>query len=181
MARTKLEELRAEIVKYIGLPYVTNRPKLISPDRVLLGKGDAKEIALKTIEFANQENIKLLDLTPQQIYNFQKKHRLGIDCSGLAVHLLNFYFHLHLDPRKNSANILTSVPLSRKIKLADITTGDLIRQKDGHHVLFVIEKIDSKVIYVHSSLQGRGVRYGEFEIGDPNFKYDSVCRLLLLD
>jgi hypothetical protein len=181
MVGTKLDLLRLEISKYIGLPYHTNVPKLISPDNVLIGKGNAKEIALKTIEFANEENIKLIDLNPQKIYNFQKKHKIGIDCSGLACHLLNFYFGTNLNVRLTSADMLTSKPLSQKIPISEATTGDLIRQKSGHHLLFIVEKIGDKIIYVDSSLKGRGVRYGEFVITDKNFKYDGIYRLLLLN
>ena len=181
MARTKLEELRTEILKYIGIPYHKNIPKIISSDNVLVGKGSAKEIALKTIEFANEKNIKLIDLNPQQIYNFQKKHHLGIDCSGLACHLLNLYFETKLNVRHTSAAMLTSKPLSQKISITEVKTGDLIRQKSGHHLLFIVEKIDNQIIYVDSSFKGRGVRYGEFDISDQNFKYDGVYRLLLLN
>ncbi len=181
MVRTKLEDLRQEILKYIGVPYHINIPKLISKENVLVGKGNAKEIALKTIEIANQNNIKLLELSPQQIYNLQKKNNIGIDCSGLVCHLLNFYFGTKLDVRKTSADMLTSTPLSQKINFSDIKTADLIRQKNGHHVLFVIEKIGNKVIYVDSSRNKRGVRYGEFEINDKNFKSNGAYRLFLLD
>ena len=177
MAGTKLDLLRLEISKYIGLPYHTNLPKINSPESALVGKGSAKEIALKTIEFANTENIRLIDLNPQQIYNFQKKHQLGIDCSGLAVHLLNFYFGTKLEVRRTSADMLTSAPLSKKIPITGAKTGDLIRQKSGHHVLFIVEKIDNQIIYVDSSLKGRGVRYGQFDIIDQNFKYDGAYRL----
>ena len=181
MAGIKLEQLRLEISKYIGLPYHTNIPKTDSPESALVGKGNAREIALKTIEYANEENIKLIDLNPQQIYNFQKKHKIGIDCSGLACHLLNFYFGTKIEVRRTSAEMLTSKPLSRKIPISKATTGDLIRQKSGHHLLFIVEKIGDKIIYVDSSLKGRGVRYGEFDITDINFKYNGIYRLLLLN
>lgn len=181
MARIKLEELRTEIIKYIGLPYHTNIPKIISSDNVLVGKGNAKEIALKTIEIANYLNIKLLDLSQKQIYNLQKKNKIGIDCSGLACNLLNIYFGTNLDVRKTSANMLTSPPLSKRIDIHDIQTADLIRQKNGHHLLFVIEKIGNKVIYVDSSRSGRGVRYGEFDISDKTFQYEGAYRLLFLN
>lgn len=176
MVRTKLDLLRAEILKYIGLPYFINIPKIISSENALVGKGNAKEIALKTIEYANKEDIKLIELSPQQIYNFQKKHHLGIDCSGLVCQLLNFYFKTKIDVRRTSAEMLTSKPLSQKINLEDIQTADLIRQKKGHHVLFVIEKINNKIIFVDSSRSGRGVRYGEFDQDDKNFKYDGIYR-----
>lgn len=176
MVRTKLDLLRAEILKYIGLPYFINIPKIISSENALVGKGSAKEIALKTIEYANEANIKLVDLSPQQLYNFQKKHHLGIDCSGLICQLLNFYFQTNLDVRRTSADMLTSSPLSQEINPKDIQTADLIRQKNGHHVLFVIEKINNKIIFVDSSRRGRGVRYGEFDQDDKSFKYDGIYR-----
>lgn len=177
MVRTKLEDLRQEVLKYIGIPYYKNFPKIISADNSLLGKGNAKEIALKTIELANKNNIKILDLNPKQIYNFQKKNKIGIDCSGLVCHLLNFYFGSKLNVRRTSADMLTSSPLSKKIDFQNLKTADLIRQKNGHHVLFVIEKIGNTVIYVDSSLKGRGVRYGEFDITDKNFKHHGAFRL----
>ena len=165
MAGTKLNLLKQEIEHYLGLPYFKNVGKFKnSGDNAYVGKGSAKEIALATIDRANQENIKLIDFTPQQMYNFQKKHHLGIDCSGLAVHLLNFYFDTNIDPRKTSADMLTSTPLSKKIKISEATTADLIRQEDGHHVLFVIEKINDQIYYIDSSLKGRGVKFGQLPI-----------------
>ena len=158
-------ELDQEIQKYLGLPYFTNKGKFKNNGpNVSVGKGTAKEIALTTIEFANQENIKLIDFTTSQMYNFQKKHHLGIDCSGLATNLLNFYFKLNINPRKTSADMLTSPPLSIEVSLKDLSTGDLIRQENGHHVLFVLEKNNDKIIYVDSSVKGKGVRYGELPI-----------------
>jgi hypothetical protein len=167
MVRVKLNELKQEITKYIGIPYFSNIHHLAA-DNILVGKGTTKEIALKTVEYANSENVKLLEFSPQQIYNFQKKHGLGIDCSGLVCHLLNFYQNANLDVRKTSADMLTSAPISKLV--SDIQTGDLIRQQNGHHVLFVIEKIGQKIIYVDSSLSGRGVRYGEINLPEDQDK-----------
>jgi len=181
MVRDKLKDLQQEISKYIGIPYFSNTKKISSKNAVDLGKGSAKEIALKTIELANKENIKLIDLTSQQIYNLQKKNKIGIDCSGLACHLLNFYFNTNINVRKTSADMLTSLPLSKEIDINDASTGDLIRQRNGHHLLFVIEKTRDKIIYVDSSLKGRGVHFGEFHIKDKNFKHNGIYRLFLLN
>lgn len=146
MVRTKLDN-------YLGLPYFTNigRHKVLSKNNALIGKGSAKEIALQTIEFANQQNVKLLDLTPQKIYNFQKKNHLGIDCSGLVCHLLD----LKYDVRKTSANMLTSLPISKQVKI--LKPNDLIRQKNGKHVLLVLDIDKDLVTYVHSSKDTKGV------------------------
>lgn len=180
MAGDKLILLKIELQKYLGIPYFTNKGKFKnSGSNVFVGKGSAKEIALETVALANAQNIKLLDLSTAQIYNFQKKNHLGIDCSGLACHLLNFYFETNLDPRKTSADMLTSAPLSTHIEKP--MTGDLVRQKNGKHLLFVIETIGDTVHYIDSSLEGRGVRLGSFSLTDKTFKYDGFYRLLLLN
>jgi hypothetical protein len=180
MVRTKLSDLKLEINSYLGIPYFSNVKKSTSPENVLVGKGSAKEIALKTIELANLESIKLLDLTSSQIYNFQKKHDLGIDCSGLVFNLLQF-----IKPninniligtegikgvRRLSASLLTSPPNATKINdYNSVKTGDLIRVDDGKHVLFVIEKIGNIIYYVHNSgkTKTKGVHLGTLEIVNP--------------
>ena len=161
--------VRDKLGEYLGIPYFSNTAKL-KGDNVTVGKGTAKEIALKTIELANQQNIKLLDLTDQQIYNFQKKNHLGIDCSGLICNLLNLD-----NVRKTSANMLTSPPLSSSVTTPKI--GDLIRQKNGKHVLLIIDIVGDIVHYIHSSREGRGVRLGQFNLTDKTFKHDGFFRI----
>ncbi len=142
-----------KLSSYLGLPYFSNvgRHKVMSRNNALVGKGSAKEIALQTIEFANLQNVKLLELTPPQIYNFQKKNHLGIDCSGLVCHLLD----LKYDVRKTSADMLTSAPISKPVK--KLMKNDLIRQKNGKHVLLVLNVNKDLVTYVHSSVANHGV------------------------
>jgi hypothetical protein len=174
MVRTKLN---TEISKFLGIPYFTNKGKYKNNgENAYVGKGSAKEIALATIDLANKMNVKLTDLSSQQIYNFQKKHHIGIDCSGLVTHLLNFYFDQNLNPRKTSADMLTSLPLSKKIILKDVATGDLIRQEKGHHVLFVLDKTSDSLIYIDSSVKGRGVRFGKIPISPPPALYRLAVR-----
>lgn len=143
MARTKLiSELKTEIDHYLGIPYFINSQKL-AKDNLYVGKGTWQEIK----KISND-------------YKTLKKLGIGIDCSGLVVHLLNFFFDLHLDVRKTSANMLTSPPLSSQVSdYAHIKTGDLVRQKNGHHVLFVIKANNQNIECVESSRQGRGVHY----------------------
>lgn len=193
MAGTELiNQLKEEVNHYIGIPYWKNVLKdgKIIKEGFLGGKGLCKDIALKTVELANDKNIKLLDLTSKEIYNFQKKNKIGIDCSGLVVNLLNFYAKLlnkkipFENPRKVSADMLTSPPISHQIKKLDnIQTGDLIRTKNGHHVQFIIEKINDTIFYVDSSFSRRGVRYGELLITPENKSEleKSLFRPLFLD
>jgi hypothetical protein len=181
MVGNKLKELKAEISKYIGIPYFSNigRHKN-NRENVFVGKGTAKEIALETINIANHQKIKLLELTPAQIYNLQKKNHIGIDCSGLVYNLIYF-----LNPkicnnlvgtdnkrgvRRLSANLLTSLPNASMIKSHDeVKTGDLIRIDKGKHLIFVIEKNNNIIHYVHSSQKTKiaGVHYGTLDIINP--------------
>lgn len=164
MARIKL---KTDFANYIGIPYFTNKGKhKNNGENVLVGKGNAKEIALKTVELANQQDVKLLKLNSQQIYNFQKKNHLGIDCSGLVCHLLN----IGLDVRKTSADMLTSPPLAQKIPISEIKEGDLIRQKNGKHVLYVLEKDGDTIHYIDSSYEGRGVRLGSIKTNSTSLQ-----------
>lgn len=189
MVGTKLNKLKKEINHYVGLPYMINiiRDGKVVKERFLGGKGNWKDIQKETYRLAKLENINLKKLTPKQIYNFQKKHKIGIDCSGLVTQLLIFYGNLigkkiGLNPRKTSADMLTSLPLSQRISDFDlIQTGDMIRQKNGHHVLFIIEKTGKIISYVNSSFWSRGVKYGQFDITDQLFDNQGIYRLLLLN
>lgn len=142
MVRAKLNQLYQEIDHYLGIPYFINNRHL-AQDNLYVGKGSWAEIK----KISND-------------YKVLKKAHLGIDCSGLAVRLLNYWFGCHLDVRKTSADMLTKPPLSVPIlNYQTITTGDLVRQKNGHHVVFIIEKINQELKCVESSRQGRGVHY----------------------
>lgn len=188
MARTKLDQLKQEIEHYLNLPYMINiiRDGKIIKQRFLGAKGYWKDIEKETNLLAKKEKIDLKSLSPQRLYNFQKRHKIGIDCSGLATQLLNFYGQIlgkkiDLNPRKTSADMLTSAPLSVKIDDIDnIQTGDLVRQKNGHHVLFIVEKKGKTIDYVQSSFWGRGVKYGQADLTDPSFENQGIYRLKLL-
>ncbi len=183
MVGNQLKTLSQEIEHYLDLPYSKNILKdgKIIKERVLGGKGHWSDIQKETQKIAKQEKIDLSKLNKQQLYNFQKKHHIGIDCSGLICQLSNFYFKTNLIPRKTSANMLTSDPISKKVNLDDIQTGDLIRQKNGHHALFVIEKHGNIIKYVDSSRENRGVKYGQFNLQDKSFKYQGFYRLFFLN
>lgn len=184
MVRNKLDLLKQEIEHYIGLPYSKNILKdgKVIKEQVLGAKGNWKDIEIESQKIAQKNKVNLLKLNQQDLYNFRKKNNIGIDCSGLACQLLNFYFQANLDPRKTSANMLTSAPISKPITdFNNIQTGDLIRQKDGHHVLFVINKIGNTINYVDSSFSGRGVKYGQFDLTNKSFNNQGIFRLFFLN
>lgn len=189
MVRTELNTLKQEINHYLGIPYMINtlRNHKVIDEKFMGAKGNWQQIQSETRKIAKLENVKLENLSPQQLYNFQKKHHLGIDCSGLATNLLIFYGDLinkkiKLNIRHTSADILTSNPLSKKIEnYSDIQTGDLIRQKNGHHVLFIIEKIDDTIYYVESARNNRKVSLGQFELTDNSFDNQGIYRLFFFN
>ncbi len=189
MVGTKLNKLKQEINHYLGLPYMINilRNNQVVKERFLGAKGNWQQIESETQKIAQNKNVQLTNLTPSQLYNFQKKHHLGIDCSGLASNLLIFYANLigkkiNLNVRHTSANHLTSNILSKKIdRFDDIQTGDLVRQKNGHHVLFIIEKKGNTVYYVESSLKNRKVSLGQFDLNDKSFDNQGIYRLFFFD
>lgn len=186
MVGTKLiDKLKQEANHYLNLPYMINvlRDGKIIKERFLGGKGNWKDIQNEIKRISKEEKINLNKLTPKQLYNFQKKHKIGIDCSGLASQLLIFYGTLVnkkviLNPRKTSADMLTSTTLSQKITDFDlIQSADLVRQKNGKHVLFIIEKRGKIIDYIDSSFDGRGVKYGQANISDPLFDNQGIFRL----
>jgi hypothetical protein len=76
MAGIKLiDKLRQESDHYLGLPYMINilRDGKIIKERFLGGKGNWKDIDKEMKRLAKIEKINLAKLTPQQIYNFQKR------------------------------------------------------------------------------------------------------------
>lgn len=166
MARTKLKQA---IDRYLGLPYFINRPIRHLPQNALVGKGTWQEITAE----AKKLNPKFSKLSPQQKYNFLKKNHLGIDCSGLAYHLLNNLLSIKKtfpDVRHLSADMLTNHQNSQKISCYDqIKAGDLIRTHRGHHVIFIIKKTNNTIHYIHSTNRTivHGVHLGKISIIDP--------------
>ena len=156
-----IKVLEEEAKKYIGIPYLFG------------GKNTWQEIKK---DYSGYKEL--------------KKNKIGIDCSGLAYHLLDFYSELfkkesiyeHLigtdnkrGVRRVSANLLTSFPNSFPItNYSDVQTGDLIRLNSGKHVLFILKKTINQIHYIHSSDKTaiRGVHYGEIEIIDSSKTLD---------
>jgi hypothetical protein len=181
-------KLKQETDHYLNLPYMINilREGKVIKERFMGGKGNWKDIQKETKRLAKIEKINLNKLSPKNLYNFQKKHKIGIDCSGLTTQLLIFYGNLvgkkiNLNPRKTSADMLTSPPLSQKINDYDlIQPGDIIRQNKGHHVLFILNKKGKIIDYIESSFEDRGVKYGQADLSDPLFDNQGVFRLTQL-
>ena len=74
--------------KAIACPYYTNLKREKAALKVFLGKGSAQEI-INEVKFVSQkEDVDLVRFSEEKLYRFMVEHNLGIDCSGLAVHIL---------------------------------------------------------------------------------------------
>jgi hypothetical protein len=72
------------------------------------GKGSPTQIRNELIRTAKQQNFNLVNTSAQEISRFMKMHRIGIDCSGLAYHLLDTYFRTWLN--RSVASIINRFP-----------------------------------------------------------------------
>ncbi|MDD4996482.1 MAG: hypothetical protein PHW15_03385 [Patescibacteria group bacterium] len=74
--------------KVITCPYYTNLKKERAALKVFLGKGSAQEIINETKFLSQKENIDLARFSEERLYRFMVENNLGIDCSGLTIHIL---------------------------------------------------------------------------------------------
>lgn len=76
--------------KDISCPYYNNRRGgLRAGLRVLIGKGEAKEIVEEAILIGKKDRTDLLSLSNDNLKKYLVDHKIGIDCSGLAYYILN--------------------------------------------------------------------------------------------
>lgn len=192
MAGPELILLKQEINHYLGIPYWSNK---IIDNKIYLngpfgGKGSWRQIQKITEILLKKANIDPQTVTAKQVYCLQKKHRLGIDCSGLVYHLLNYWYKIHFHksikrhlhgtnnkfgPRRINVASLSSNKNSIRLKNINLAkTGDLIIMDKKRHVLFVVESKNDHIVYVHSSRRTKitGVHYGKILLTNPGKTLD---------
>lgn len=195
MVRTKLDKLKLKINHYLGIPYWINSLKngKVIKNGPYGGKGSHQQISLATRKAAKLEKLSLSKLNPKDVCRLQKRHSIGIDCSGLAYQLLNYWHKLNKHasikpkiigvnrqkgPRKVNVHMLADPQNSTKLNsYSKLKTADLIIVDKKKHVLFIIEANKDKIRYIHSSQKSlnRGVHQGTLTITNPdkNLKYQS--------
>lgn len=157
------------IANYLSLPFLTDgvrcpyfnnrRTKVRGALRVLVGKGRPEEIVEEAKLFALREKINLKNFNSEQLENFLSTHHLGVDCSGLAYHLLdsetkaqrqkNLRAYLHfpfaktpwrkllakLRPAENAGTrTLAHTSNSTEISISKVAAGDIIIMLDGPEI-----------------------------------------------
>lgn len=164
--------------KKVPAPYRKNTP--FQPDRSKYGKSNSATLAKDTIEIAREKDFNLESASVEEIRKFMEENWLGIDCSGLAYHLLDDLLKEIGKggmqeigfPKASSTNVakLTEPEFSHKIINWDLVqSGDLIRlnSEDADHVLIVVEAKGKTINYAHSSgaTNPTGVHRGEIVNG----------------
>lgn len=142
--------------KKVTCPYYINNKKFRQRMglRVLIGKGNPNEIEKESLIYEKLRGVDFNNMTEEEIREFLRKSRIGIDCSGFVVHVLDKWLRLNkkrhlwkyiryprqslyrkiarwLRPVENiSAKILTNDENTIKVKnLNNVKPGDLIRYK----------------------------------------------------
>ncbi|NLL06084.1 MAG: peptidoglycan-binding protein [Clostridiaceae bacterium] len=146
------------------------------------GKMSLEEINAKMIELglsADDPNLqqKMIDLANNEGI------RLGIDCSGLVLQLINQstngmaieYYKEVIPGLENVSDVmhygisaanLTSLEYSTKIEtLSDVRPGDYIRFDDGAHIGIIYKVEGNTIYYIHSS-GGKGPHKGTITVSE---------------
>jgi len=157
------------------------------------GKADPEEIEKVTNQLAQKLNFDLNQATVEQIRQFMRQKKIGVDCSGFAYHLLKAFNHSKTSqnfdkffirtPSPNplsifrpnhlqiNAHTFTNPSNSQPVfNLNDIQLGDMIRMFKGKHILVILENTSKKIIYAHSSRKWTlttGVHLGQINITHP--------------
>jgi len=171
---------------HLSIPYWCNKykNKVLVSEGPFGGKGSPQQIADLVHQIAAKEKISLKKIKREELLLLMKRYHLGLDCSGLAYQLLDYYYRLlgkegiyyqllgHTGRRgiySINANALTSSPNSISIPLTQTQTGDLLRTNNGRHVIFVLSRQKDQINYVHSSYktQTKGVHLGTINLKDP--------------
>ena len=166
--------------KKVPTPYRINIPA--DPDPAKQGKSSPETLIKTTKKLAKEQGFNLDKAGVEQIQDFMRKNKLGIDCSGFTYRMLNHLiqkikgkplisFGFPNVGRTNVA-ILTSEQHTKLIKTADeVSPGDLIKMTTTNgfgHCLIVLENKNGVITYAHSTSKSNptGVHQAKIKILD---------------
>lgn len=133
------------------------------------GKGTPKQIVYATYLAAKKDGVDIARLNKTQLKVFMQKSRIGVDCSGFVFHLANCFqkeigqgsivekllgktsFPDWRAAWRVNADMLTSPKHTVEVPLDQVQVGDIIRNRAGKHLLFIIEANNETLTYAHSS------------------------------
>jgi hypothetical protein len=106
--------------KAVPCPYHMNVRKERVGLRVLVGKGDPKEIVQEVKIWSKIKDFDLDKATNSQIREFMIDRSIGIDCSGFIVHIMGYVSTKYLKkklPKSLGLLLLSTMRLKRKLSL----------------------------------------------------------------
>lgn len=182
----------------IQTPYRINVP--YQEDRRKYGKSDPKELKNNVIQIAKEKQLDINQMSCEQILNFMKENKLGIDCSGFSYHIINYLLkkvkQTNLQeigfPKASLANVkcFLSRKLTYKISsYKQLQPGDLVIQMRENqlgkpHMLIVLKKYKHKVVLIHSSYYNNPAGIGILELSRKDLLHNNPAymfrRLILL-
>lgn len=199
--KTRVVSLPKDILRmyesYKYTPYFMNIGSAKLKKYVYVGKGSAEEIHSELRKLTNNKKV-----SNKERFEILKKNKIGIDCSGFIVNLLDvliqkkykthiwkmikkptlspiklFKYSIRPKSTKLNAAVLTSDINTNKIeKVKDIKVGDLIKLNGGKHIAIIskIEYVNGNInkIYYLQSTEKIGVMEGWIKIKDPDKTLD---------
>lgn len=173
----------------VTAPYYRNVKRVRAELRSLVGKGTPEELIEETVIYAKLHNFFFENKSAKDVREFMESEGIGIDCSGLISHILDFWlkksgvggigsnikypqasFRTTIARKLRvieniSADLLTNELNSTKVNLANVKPGDLIRlkgEKRGDHIamIYSVEKDDNSKKIVKVTYVHSAENYG---------------------
>lgn len=154
--------------KQVPTPYRRNETgsfQKVGPE--FQGKSSPEVLTETTKKLAKEQNFDLNKASFEEIREFMRKNKLGIDCSGFAYRMLNYLaqeakgknleaFGLPHVGRTNVAKLTSDESSTPVRNLQEARPGDLIKLDSSAkdkilHTLIVIENDKNLITYAHSS------------------------------
>jgi hypothetical protein len=186
------------IRKKIRCPYYKNdgKNKIKFGEKVAIGKGSPQEIISEVEKLIKRTPGPLKKMSVEEIRDFMKKKRIGIDCSGFVTRVLDYWCQEELQGKRLWQKLSISATSLKRLrylirpienldvrtivscqnsypisKASEIEPGDLIHI-DLCHILIVHKVIKDlqdktkRIYYCHSSDYYDGVHRGEIRVKD---------------
>lgn len=130
------------------------------------GKSSPEVLTQTTKRLAQEQNFDLNKASIEEIRQFMIQNKLGIDCSGFAYRVMNYFLKKIKNktleeiglPHVGRTNVakLTDLEFCREINIEDTQPGDMIKMNsagDVLHILIILKRQGDGLIYAHSSGQ----------------------------
>lgn len=130
------------------------------------GKSSAKTLLETTQRLAQEQNFDLQKATIEEVRQFMRENKVGIDCSGFVYRMLDYLSQkLGLGNLQKSAGMehvgrtnvakMTSDEFSVPVRnFSEAKSGDILKLNSGEDILHgvvILENVNDIITYAHSS------------------------------